>query len=226
MTTRLIVAIFALTGPLAFAHRLDEYLQGTIISVESNRLQAQMTLTPGVAVFPFVMSSIDSDGNGMLSEQEQRAYAARVLRDLSLAIDGNRLKIRLLAVHFPTVAEMKEGIGQIQLDFDANLPRGGRNRKLTFENHHLSRIAAYQVNCLVPRDPHIRIVAQNRNYTQSSYELEYEDAGVLSASPFTSWSGPLIWTSPIALLLFGRLTLLWRRRLGVCGLRRALEPPT
>ncbi len=30
------------------AHRLDEYLQGTIISVEKNRLQAQMTLTPGV----------------------------------------------------------------------------------------------------------------------------------------------------------------------------------
>ncbi len=45
-------AILVLAGTPAFAHRLDEYLQGTIISVEKNRVDFQMTLTPGVAVFP------------------------------------------------------------------------------------------------------------------------------------------------------------------------------
>ena len=53
------------------------------------------------------------------------------------------------------------------------LPRGGPNRRLIFENHHESRIAAYLVNCLVPRDPDIRITAQNRNYQQSFYQLDY-----------------------------------------------------
>ena len=90
MRTGIAIAILALAGAPARAHRLDEYLQGTIVSVERNRLQVQMTLTAGIAVYPFVASGIDADGNGVFSEKEQREYAARVLRDLSLHIDGDR----------------------------------------------------------------------------------------------------------------------------------------
>ena len=49
MRTVLVAAISVLIALPASAHRLDEYLQGTIISVEKNRLHAEMTLTPGVA---------------------------------------------------------------------------------------------------------------------------------------------------------------------------------
>jgi len=143
-----------------------------------------MTLTPGVAVFRLLISDIDTDANGAISEAEQRAYASRVLRDLSIAIDGHPLTPRLLAMRFPTLEEMKEGRGEIQLDFGADLPRGGRHRKLTIENRHQRRIAAYQVNCLVPRDPRIRIAAQNRNFSQSLYELEYVQTGVRSDPAF------------------------------------------
>src|SRR5580692_6856402 len=45
-------AILLLTAALARAHRLDEYLQGAIVSVEKYRVDVQITLTPGVAVFP------------------------------------------------------------------------------------------------------------------------------------------------------------------------------
>ena len=45
-------------GTPASAHRLDEYLQATTISLEKNRVQAQIRLTPGVAVAPFVMATI------------------------------------------------------------------------------------------------------------------------------------------------------------------------
>lgn len=215
MIARVAAALLVLSGIAtpAFAHRLDEYLQGTILSVGKSTLQAEITLMPGVAVFPFLISQIDTDANGVISEAEQRAYAARVLRDLSLSIDGDRLAPRLTSMRFPAIGEMREGRGGIQLEFEADLPRGGRNRKLTLENHHQSRIAAYQVNCLVPRDPHIRIASQNRNYSQSHYELDYEETDVRAAPFFLGlWSGRLIWLSPIALLLFTRLTLLWRRR--------------
>jgi len=104
----------------------------------------------------------------VISETEQRAYAERVLHDLSIGIDSHRLTPQMLSMKFPTMDEMKDGLGEIQLEFKIDLPRGGRNRKLTFENHHQSRIAAYQVNCLLPRDPAIRIAAQERNYSQSS----------------------------------------------------------
>lgn len=202
--------VFLLAGTPALAHRLDEYLQGTLISVEKGRLQAQMTLTPGVAVYPIVIAGIDTDADGVISETEQRVYAGRVLRDLSLTIDGHRLTPRLVSWEFPAIDEMKEGRGEIRIEFSAELPRNGPNRKLTLENHHQSRIAAYQVNCLVPRDPDIRIVAQNRNYSQSLYELDYVQAGVHSG-----WSADQVWVGAVALLLFARFAFLWRRRASI-----------
>lgn len=210
MRTLLAGAMVLLAAMPALAHRLDEYLQGTLISVEKDRVHAEMTLTPGVAVVPFVMASIDTDANGTISEAEQRAYGARVLGDLSLKIDGHSLTPRLLSIRFPAQEEMKEGRGEIRLEFGADLPRGGNRRKLTLENHHQSKIAAYQVNCLVPRDPDIQIVAQDRNESQSIYRLEYAQAGS-DPSSAASWSrlGLLVAT---ALLLFARLAYFWRQR--------------
>jgi len=206
MTIRTAISIVILAASPLFGHRLDEYLQGTIISVEKTRLQVQMILTPGVMVFPFLIPEIDTDANGTISEQEQRTYADRVLHDLSLTIDGHRLAPRLLSTKFPPLEEMKEGRGEIQFYFDADLPNGGRKRKLTIENRHQNRIAAYQVNCLVPRDPSIRIGAQNRNYSQSLYELDYEQVHIRSDLSFSGlWTGPFGWMSSIAILLFTRL---------------------
>ena len=125
-----------------------------------------------------------------------------MLRDISLTIDGHILRPRLISVEFPGVDEMKEGLGEIHIEFSAELPLSGPNRRLIFENHHQSRIAAYLVNCLVPRDRDIRIVAQNRNEQQSFYQLDYVQAGDSSN------------TLPVmaTLLLFTRLAFLWRRR--------------
>jgi hypothetical protein len=146
--------------------------------LDKDRVQAQIRLTPGVAVFHSVLARIDTDADGVISEAEQRAYAERVLGDLSLTIDGNRLRLRLVSLKFPTIEEMKEGRGEIQIEFDADVRRGGPNRRLIFENRHQRRIAAYLVNCLVPRDPDIRVTAQKRNSRQSLYRLDYVQAGV------------------------------------------------
>ncbi len=198
-----IAAILVLSLATAQAHRLDEYLQGTLLTIEKTRVEAQMTLTPGVSVFPVLITQIDSNGDGVISESERRAYAGRVLSDISLSIDGRVLTPRLVSMEFPEIAEMKEGRGQIQIYFDAELPFGGPARKLKFENHHQSRIAAYQVNSLVPRDPGIQILAQNRNYAQSIYELEFATD---TARPKVAGT-PLV---AIALLLAGGGVLFWR----------------
>jgi len=198
--TLMAAAIVVLAGTPALAHRLDEYLQGTLIAVEKNRIDAQITLTPGVAVFPALLAGIDTDGNGVLSATEQHAYEDRILRDLSFKIDGRPVTPHLLSAQFPAVDEMKEGRGEIRIELEADLAGGGPRRKLTFENRHESRIAAYQVNCLVPRDRDIRILAQNRNYTQSFYEVEFAEPAA-QRPPGTA-----------ALLLVAGVALLWRRR--------------
>ena len=193
-------------GTPAFAHRLDEYLQATTISLEKDRVQAQIRLTPGVAVFPIVFASIDSDADGIISEAEQHAYAERVLRDLSLTIDGDRVQLRLVSSRASNVQEMMDGRGEIQLDVDGNVPHGGHDRRLVFENHHESRIAAYLVNCLVPSDPDIRITAQDRNYDQSFYQLDYVETGARSGPlSLGQWSGAAGWLGAAALVLFARL---------------------
>jgi hypothetical protein len=215
MKTRLAAASLILLsfGLRASAHRLDEYLQATTISLEKIRVQAQIRLTPGVAVFPFVIATIDTNGDGIISAFEQRAYAERVLGDLSLAVDGDHLKLELISADFPEVDAMKEGIGQLRIDFSAEVRGDNPERKLIFENHHQSRIASYLVNCLVPEDPDVRVTAQNRNYEQSFYELQYIQDGVPSRPlSLAWWSGRRGLLGLLLMTVTVRLALLRRNR--------------
>ena len=61
-------------------HRVDEYLQATTIQVAKDRVQAEIHLTPGIAIYPVVFAAIDTDRDGAISVAEERAYAERVLR--------------------------------------------------------------------------------------------------------------------------------------------------
>ena len=178
----LVTAVLLLTPSAMFAHRLDEYLQATMISIGKDQLHAEMTLTPGVAVFPKLAAEIADQG----------AYAERVLRDLTLRIDGQPLTPQLVSIQFPNVDEMKEGLGGIRIKFEANLPGGAGRHNLVFENHHESDIGAYLVNCLVPGDPDLQITKQTRNYSQSRYEVDYTEAGGPSV---------LLWLGAAALIL-------------------------
>lgn len=205
-------AMLLWAGMPTAAHRLDEYLQATMISVEKNYVRAQMYLTPGVAVFPAVLASPDTDADGTISGAEQQAYAQRVLRDLSLMVDGRSLSLRLLSVSFPATKEMEEGRGGIRVDWIADLPFRRPKQTLIFENHHQSRIAAYLVNCVLPRDPDIRITEQKRNYLQSLYKLDYMQADVRQELWSAWWSSASVQTCIAALLVLVPLTLIWRHR--------------
>jgi len=72
MVAGALVLTFATPG---FAHRLDEYLQATTLSVSRDQVHVQMRLAPGVAVVSTVLDSLDTNANGAISGVEQRAYA-------------------------------------------------------------------------------------------------------------------------------------------------------
>jgi hypothetical protein len=176
-----LVILLALPG-IAGAHALNEYLQATILSVDKNRVQASMRLVPGSAVLPAVLAQIDLNKNGVVSKAEELAYAKRVLGDLKLSLDGHPLAPRLVKVRFPPLELMKEGLGEIRVDFTADVPPGSGVRKLAFENHHQSHISAYLVNSLVPKDPGVHLAAQHRNADQSVYQLDYTQ-GIEAPTP-------------------------------------------
>jgi hypothetical protein len=181
------------------AHRLDEYLQATLLSIGRTQVEAEMTLTPGVAVFPAVMAAIDADGDGAISPAEQEAYARRAIGDLSVMVDGHAVTPRLGLVRFPEIAGMREGRGEIRIEFAGDLPRGAGRRRVTIENRHLTGISVYQVNALVPPDPEVRIVAQRRNYTQARYDVEFIQPGAPQTKSLGLEAG----------LLAGWLAIVW-----------------
>lgn len=170
------LAMLAVLVPFAApapAHTLDEYVQATLVSVERDQILASVRLKPGVEVFPELFRVIDTDSDGELSREEEAKYLQRVIADLAFSIDGVRLEPRMLWGRFPPTDDMKEGRGEILIEIAAPVsPRSG-SHKLVIENRHQPRISAYLANSLVPRDPAIRIVAQNRSDDQSTYELQY-----------------------------------------------------
>ena len=128
----------------AGAHQVDEYLQSTFISLTKDSVNVEMFLTPGVAVLPAVLGAIDANGDGAICEAEQRTYADRVVRDLSVTVNGENIRPRLLAANFPSLENMKEGLGTIHLELKFDLVPNRSNRRLRWENRHQSRISAYR----------------------------------------------------------------------------------
>jgi hypothetical protein len=180
----------------ASAHRIDEYLQATILSLGTNRLQGSMRLIPGILVSPLVIAAIDSNGDGVFSESEERAYAQRVLGDLSITVDGESIQPKLFSMSFPRPEQMREGLGEIQIEYTADFPYGGANRTLVLSNHHLNRSSVYLMNVAVPQDRNIRIMAQKRNEQQSLYEVDYLQTAATDGRR-TPWESLRLWLNGV-----------------------------
>jgi len=158
----------------AEAHRLDEYLQATRISIELDRIAAEINLTPGAAVADSVFAAMDRDRNGEVSPSESAAYAGYVVRALSLQVDGQSRPLTLDSYSIPSLADMRRGEGIIRLRATAKTPSASAGRhRLTFANTHRSDIGVYLVNALVPTDERIRITGQSRDFLQHEFEMDY-----------------------------------------------------
>ena len=176
----------------AFAHRIDEYLQATLLSLDGNRIEASMRLIPGILVAPSIISAIDTDHDGVFSDTEKHTYALRVLADLSLSIDGRAVQPELASWSIPQPAQLHDGLGEIQIAYSVSLPPGGPNRTFTLSNRHLAASSVYLVNVVAPEQAST-VLAQKRNQRQSSYELDFRQtsspASVRPGSILVWWNG-------------------------------------
>jgi hypothetical protein len=199
-------ALFAisLSGDAA-AHRLDEYLQATLIGVTRDGIDVEIQLTPGVAVLPVVMAVIDRDRDGRISVEEERVYAARVARELELRVDGVPTALSLMESTFPALEAMREGLGTIRMKL--RTMRTGHT--LRFENRHLPQISAYLVNCLAAPADRLVVSRPERDEAQRSIEFEYSFGGSAVTGSRTAWIalGPF-WPAAIGMLLVPRLAVL------------------
>jgi hydrogenase/urease accessory protein HupE len=171
--TFLIFWAVLLLSPAAFAHRLNEYLEATTISLSRGKIFLELRLTPGVAIAPDVLKKIDLNSDGRISGSEQAAYLAQLNGDFVLTLDGKVTTIKAVSYSFPTVENMRKGIGDIIIDYEADIEKQGPPHQLTLQNKHYSTVAVYLVNCLLPADTTIRVKNQTRSINQSFYQLNF-----------------------------------------------------
>lgn len=178
-----IFLLLLLSSSATFAHRLNEYLQATTISLSHDKVLLELRLTPGTDVALKVLKNIDKNSDSQISAAEQRAYLFKVSHDFSLILDGRQIALQPVSFTFPTADEMKKGVGDIIIDYETNIRQKSLSQhQLQLKNKHYSPIAVYLVNCLLPADTSIRVTGQNRNADQSVYELNFTIGGVPSAT--------------------------------------------
>ncbi|MEA3212233.1 MAG: hypothetical protein QOE70_5290 [Chthoniobacter sp.] len=169
------LALLALAIPFAVsAHRLDEYLQATLVAVEPGDVRLQINLVPGVAVADEVLALIDRDRDGVISTNEAAAYAEMLKRDLIVRLDERNVALKLTASTFPEAAEIRAGLGIMKVEFSVTtspLPAGAH--RLTLVSRHLPTLSVYLFNAAKPKSSSVQIIAQKRNKNQSADEIEF-----------------------------------------------------
>lgn len=182
----------------AAAHRLDEYLQATLIGVSRDGTDVEIQLTPGVAMLPVLLAVIDQDRDGRISPAEEQAYANRVAREVELRVDGVPAPLALIESKFPTIEAMREGLGTIRMKL--RTARSGHS--LRFENHHLPQVSAYLVNCLASSSDGLVVGPPERDEQQRSIRFEYAFGAGAVPVPRA------VWPFAIGMLLVVRMAIL------------------
>jgi hypothetical protein len=127
-----------------------------------------------VAVAEKVLAVIDGDGDGVISKGEAAAYANALKRDLIVRLDDRNATPQLTVSNFPQLAELRAGIGIIQIEFSLTSSSSAPGaHKITLENRHLPAMSVYLINAAKPKSTLVRIDEQKRNQNQSSGEIGF-----------------------------------------------------
>lgn len=187
--TRVFVAaiVFTLAMPAeSAAHRLDEYLQAARVSLARDRVTLEVDLTPGATIASDIVTLLDRDGDETISPIEAGAYGQVVLTDLVLELDGRSVPMTLTRVETPSLDDMRDGIGTIQIRAVGHVAAvGGGRRHLYFRNNHQPAASVYLVNALLPEDGDVGVVNQSRDPRQQGIRIEY------NVGP--RWPAQLLW---------------------------------
>jgi hypothetical protein len=171
-----IIALLVLVMPVrTVAHQLDEYLQAARIAFARDRIVLEIDLTPGANIAGEIVAALDSDGNGVVQALEARAYGQAVVGDFDVSFDGQPVHLTLETIEVPAVAEMRRGVGTIQLTVAGTIgPAPDGTRHVRFTNRHHPETSVYLANALVSADRDVQVVSQRRDYRQQQIDVEYK----------------------------------------------------
>lgn len=190
----------ALAAAAPAAAHADHYSQSAYVALRSDGVHVELDLSPGAMVASQILSTIDTDADGSLSEAEQRAYAGAIAHDLSLEIDGRRQELAVATLDFPSVAHLASGETKISLDFTgpgARLPAGPHT--LTFRNTHAPTRSTHQAHALAGTGG-ITIGKLTRDAVQENLTVDFTVAAAPGAAAAPEGEGPPSRSRPFVFL--------------------------
>ena len=132
------------------------------------------------------------------------------------------LKPRLDSRDIPDASQLRDGLGEIHLEYHAYLPPStAASRSLVLANRHLNEHSVYLVNVEVPQEQTLRIVDQKRNPRQSVYELDYQQT--ITSGRFGMRPGIRAWWSAFASTLDRLGPSKWGRVAGILSFNLRIE---
>jgi hypothetical protein len=165
-------------------------LQAARLAVETDRVDVQLDLTPGIDVADAVVAGIDRDRDGALSQDERRTYAARVFDAVELRLDGRQLHVEPVESTFPELDAIKRGEGTIRLRTTATVPRLSRgDHRLFFRNTHQADKSVYLANALVPDAMSVAVTGQRRDPAQRELTIDFAVRTGSAATPAWLFAG-------------------------------------
>lgn len=157
----------------ASAHRLDQYLQATRLSLAADQVAIEIDLTPGVDVAQAIFALINTDHDGQISAAEAQKYANQVVRETVLEIDGRPVHLDVMKYEFPSFQEMTAGEGTIRIHARTLWKGLSGEHRIIYQNHHKPDLGVYLVNALRPATSNIEITEQHRDPFQREMKLAF-----------------------------------------------------
>lgn len=195
----LVFSFLALVLPWrADAHRLDELLQATRISVDAGGIQLELALSPGVDVADEFIRSIDRNRDGALDDGEVRDFGRRVVGALTLSVDEHPLTLSAARWHAEPIDALRQGVGTIRLVARAAADMAPGRHVLMFGNGFQRAGSVYLVNALTPADSRIHFGQPQRDAQQRTFTIDYVRTG---SWPAVVWPGAV--TAVIVLIAIG-----------------------
>src|SRR5207244_3904117 len=88
-------------------------------------------------------------------------------------VDGRPAPVMLIRRRFPTLREMRGGVGIIHLSAQTAVPLAVGRHQVSYGNSFLPDLSVYLANALVPSDNRVHIEEQRRDFLQRSFTVDY-----------------------------------------------------
>lgn len=150
---RIMAGLAVLAAATAHAHPHASTDQQAHLTLGRHKTTVVYHITPSMRDDGHMFDHIDSDGNGLLSGAERRAFADALLKATRFRVDGKSVALVVSGVAFPARATLARGEGVIRVQAEASVRlNAGQPHMLSFRLRYHSFAPRWHIQPFLHRD--------------------------------------------------------------------------